>query len=99
MPMSQREDQIPDVFEAKVDAARLTGIAFYVGAVWWAMRIGGLMASLFATVPNWRQFDPLLILPDKGEIAHSGKWLEDEMEPESSAGDGSAVSTAQWAAR
>lgn len=65
------------------------------------MRIGELMASLFATVPAWRQLDPLHILPDKGELGHPGKWLEEEPEPESAPGPGRLpeASTVQWVAR
>ncbi len=99
MPMTHREDQTPEAFEVKVDATRLAGIAFSVGAVWWAMRIGGLMASLFATVPTWRQFDPLLILPDEGEFVPPGKWLDDELEPKSVAGVEADKNLAQKVAR
>ncbi|MCA1971595.1 MAG: tandem-95 repeat protein [Caenispirillum sp.] len=59
-----------------VTAARVAGITFSVGAVWWALRVGGLMASLFASAPAWRQFDPLPILRNKEDEDDHGRWIE-----------------------
>jgi hypothetical protein len=77
-------------FAIVLDAARIAGLAFSVGAVWWAVRIGGLMASLIATAPAWRQLDPLPILRHKAELEDAGKWLEEDIatEPHASAGPG-----------
>ncbi|HNM64751.1 MAG TPA: cadherin-like domain-containing protein, partial [Accumulibacter sp.] len=72
-------------FEVALDTARTVGMAFSVGAVWWALRVGGLMASLITAVPAWRQLDPLPILPDKAGSGRPGDWLDDDT-PEESAG-------------
>jgi hypothetical protein len=68
--------------EVAMDAARLAGITFSVGAVWWALRVGGLMASLFASAPAWRQFDPLPILRNKEDKDDTGRWLEEDITPD-----------------
>ncbi|MBK6744801.1 MAG: cadherin domain-containing protein [Hydrogenophilales bacterium] len=79
------EEAQAQTFEILRDTARLAGIAFSVGAVWWAIRIGGLMASLIATLPAWRQFDPLPILRHKAELDDTGKWLEEDIATEAHA--------------
>jgi hypothetical protein len=45
-----------------LDVTRMTGIALSVGAVWWATRIGGVLGSLLASIPAWRQLDPLPVV-------------------------------------
>ena len=45
-----------------IDAVKIGGIAASIGAVAWALRAGGLLASLVASVPVWMRFDPLAIL-------------------------------------
>ena len=47
-----------------VQAAQATGVALTVGTVWWALRAGGLLASLIGSLPAWRQVDVLAVLPD-----------------------------------
>jgi hypothetical protein len=54
-----------------------------VGAVWWATRAGGLLASLLATAPAWRTFDPLPIFgrtDDEEEDLYSKRPTDDEAE-------------------
>jgi hypothetical protein len=48
--------------EVIMGSIRITGLALSVGAVWWAMRAGGLIASLLASAPAWRHLDPLPVL-------------------------------------
>jgi len=48
-----------------VQVAQATGVALSVGAVWWALRAGGLVASLLGTLPMWRHVDLLAVLPDE----------------------------------
>jgi hypothetical protein len=50
--------------ELAVSAAQMTGIALTAGTVWWALRVGGLLTSLMASMPAWRHLDPLPILRD-----------------------------------
>ena len=98
-PIVLGEDQGPQAFEIVADAAKLAGLAFSAGAVWWVMRIGGLVTSMFAALPAWRQFDPVQILPDKGEPGRPDKWMEEEMEPEAEPAPGTAPATARSKAR
>jgi len=56
------DEQTP--IELTLEAARIAGVALTIGAVWWALRAGGLLASLAASAPLWRNFDPLPILVD-----------------------------------
>ena len=44
------------------DSTQLGGMALSAGAVWWASRISGLVGSLIASIPAWRQLDPLLVV-------------------------------------
>jgi hypothetical protein len=57
-----------------VQATQATGVALAVGTVVWALRAGGLLASLAGSLPAWRHFDVLAVLPDeKGD----GDWGDD----------------------
>jgi VCBS repeat-containing protein len=48
--------------EIVLDSVRISGLALSVGAVWWALRAAGLVASLLASAPAWRHIDPLPVL-------------------------------------
>jgi hypothetical protein len=48
-----------------VEVAQATGLALSAGAVWWALRAGGLLATLIGTLPTWRHVDLLAVLPDE----------------------------------
>ncbi len=41
---------------------KMSGLALSVGAVWWATRAAGLIASALSSLPAWRNFDPLPVL-------------------------------------
>jgi hypothetical protein len=58
--------------EVVLNSVRITGLAFSVGAVWWAARAAGLIASLLASSPAWRHVDPLPVLgrDDEDEEEH-----------------------------
>jgi hypothetical protein len=45
-----------------------TGAVLTAGAVWWALRAAGLLASVMSSVPAWRQVDLLAILPDDEDL-------------------------------
>jgi hypothetical protein len=45
-----------------LDMAKMSGLALSVGAVWWATRAAGLIASALSSLPAWRNFDPLPVL-------------------------------------
>jgi hypothetical protein len=55
-------DQERSEIEVVLNSIRVTGMALSVGAVWWAARAGGLLASLLASAPAWRHLDPLPVL-------------------------------------
>ncbi|MGL6070415.1 VCBS domain-containing protein, partial [Craterilacuibacter sp.] len=66
-----------------VDVLMPVGAVLSVGFVWWAVRIGGLLAGILATAPAWRGFDPLPVLggqsPDDVWTGQDGREaLEDE---------------------
>jgi hypothetical protein len=44
--------------------AQVTAVTLSVGAVWWALRAGGLFTSLLTSLPAWRSFDVLPVLND-----------------------------------
>jgi hypothetical protein len=45
-----------------VQAMQLGGAALSAGAVWWAARTSGLLASMAVSAPAWRGIDPLPVL-------------------------------------
>jgi VCBS repeat-containing protein/parallel beta-helix repeat protein len=53
-----------DIFTAGV---RITAVSLSVGAVWWALRAGGLTTSLLASLPAWKSFDVLPVLNSEAE--------------------------------
>lgn len=55
-------------------AIRVTGIAMSAGFVAWALRAGGLFGSLVASIPAWRNVDPLPVLaPEHDRPKWAGK--------------------------
>jgi len=59
LDLSEEERQRIDVV---LNSVRISGLALSVGAVWWAARAAGLVASLLASSPAWRHVDPLPVL-------------------------------------
>jgi hypothetical protein len=53
--------------DIRIDSIKVVGLAFSAGVVAWALRVGGMMASLLATVPAWRNFDPMPIMAKERE--------------------------------
>jgi len=56
------DDEEKQRIEVILGSVRITGLALSVGAVWWAARAAGLIASLLASAPAWRHMDPLPVL-------------------------------------
>jgi hypothetical protein len=56
------EDEERTRVEVLFNSIKITGLALSVGAVWWAARAAGLIASLLASSPAWRHVDPLPVL-------------------------------------
>jgi Putative Ig domain len=65
--------------EIVLNSVRLTGMALSVGSVLWAIRAGGLFGSLLASLPAWRNLDPLPVL-GRDEAQEDVDWgaIEDE---------------------
>lgn len=49
-------------FTVLLDSAQMGGIALSVGVAWWASRVTGAIGSLLASMPAWRQPDPLPVV-------------------------------------
>jgi hypothetical protein len=49
-------------FSVLLDSTQMSGIALSVGVVWWASRVTGVIGSLLASIPAWRQLDPLPVV-------------------------------------
>ena len=61
---------------------RVGGMALSVGLVFWATRATGLVASLIAVSPPWRQFDPLPVLSVNAPKQPEGtevEWLDTDI--------------------
>ena len=59
--------------EIVLNSITITGFALSVGAVWWAARAAGLLASVLSSTPAWRHVDPLPVL---------GRTEQDEEDPD-----------------
>ena len=77
-----QRDQGPALRWDSGDTVQAGGMALSVGLVFWATRAGGLIASLAAVAPPWRQFDPLPVLsvhaprqPEGTEV----EWLDTDI--------------------
>jgi hypothetical protein len=57
-PAAVQKDQI----SVLLDTAELGGVALSVGVVWWASRLTGVIGSFLASMPAWRELDPLPVL-------------------------------------
>jgi hypothetical protein len=66
------DDEEKHRVEVIMGSVKITGLALSVGAVWWAARAAGLIASLLASAPAWRHLDPLPVLgrDEEDEKAH-----------------------------
>jgi hypothetical protein len=64
--------------ELSIHTTHVVGISLTVVPIWWALRVSGLLASLLASLPAWRQLDLLLILPDDEE--RTRRWGQDDDE-------------------
>jgi len=85
LPMRQETFENPDDEERRdieviLSSVRITGLAFSVGAVWWAARAAGLVASLLASSPAWRHVDPLPVLGRDDEEEEEHDAVEEDQE-------------------
>ncbi|MGH7416146.1 MAG: cadherin-like domain-containing protein, partial [Candidatus Rokuibacteriota bacterium] len=75
LPLDEEDRQR---IEVVLNSVRISGLAISVGAVWWAARAAGLVASLLSATPAWRHVDPLPVLGRDEE--EKEKWDEAEEE-------------------
>jgi hypothetical protein len=66
-PPADKSDGAERLREFLVDAAKVGGLTFTVGAVWWVLRMSGVFTALLTSLPAWWQVDPLLVLGDAGQ--------------------------------
>ncbi|HQO30163.1 MAG TPA: hypothetical protein PKY22_11685, partial [Accumulibacter sp.] len=62
----------------QVNSSKMVGVSLSVGVAWWALRAGGLLASLAASLPTWRGIDTLMILRDREEGDDWGQDAEEQ---------------------
>jgi hypothetical protein len=74
------EDEERNRVEVLLNSIKITGLAFSVGAVWWAARAAGLVASLLASSPAWRHVDPLPVLGRDDEDEEEADVVEEDKE-------------------
>jgi hypothetical protein len=74
-PSADRNPSEHDQIMVIMESVRMGGIALSVGVVWWASRVTGLIGSLLASMPAWRQLDPLPIV---GRDEEEDRWEETE---------------------
>ncbi|MEN9485282.1 MAG: hypothetical protein RJB37_3162, partial [Pseudomonadota bacterium] len=75
-------DDGPDLRWDSGSTVRVGGMALSVGLVFWATRATGLVASLIAVSPPWRQFDPLPVLSVNAPKQPEGtevEWLDTDI--------------------
>ncbi|MGH7895589.1 MAG: tandem-95 repeat protein, partial [Candidatus Binatia bacterium] len=88
------DDEDRQRIEIVLNSVRISGLALSVGAVWWAARAAGLVASLISVTPAWRHVDPLPVLgrddeeeedtdladddKDRRDDEHRARWVLDE---------------------
>jgi VCBS repeat-containing protein len=73
----QIDDEAGEEITVILNSVKITGIALSVGAVWWAARASGLIASLLASAPAWRHLDPLPVL-GRAQDGDDAEWVEPE---------------------
>ena len=72
-PSADHNPSEHDQIKVIMESVRMGGIALSVGVVWWASRVTGLIGSLLASMPAWRQLDPLPIV---GRDEEEDRWEE-----------------------
>ncbi|WP_294001534.1 cadherin-like domain-containing protein, partial [Sphaerotilus sp.] len=81
--LQQKEkDNAPDLHWDSGKTLQVGSMALSVGLVFWATRATGLVASLLAVAPPWRQFDPLPVLSVHAPRQPAGtevEWLDTDI--------------------
>jgi trimeric autotransporter adhesin len=77
-----QSDEVPMLRWDSGSAVKVGGMALSVGLVFWATRATGLVASLIAVSPPWRQFDPLPVLSvnaPQQPVGTEVEWLDTDI--------------------
>jgi hypothetical protein len=64
------------LIQLDLNSIRMASLALSVGAIWWATRATGLLASLLSSLPAWRNFDPLPVLARNEEEEGNDEWTQ-----------------------
>jgi hypothetical protein len=76
------KDDGPDLRWDSGKTLQVGSMALSVGLVFWATRATGLVASLLAVAPPWRQFDPLPVLSvhaPRQPVGTEVEWLDTDI--------------------
>lgn len=73
------DDQLVQVQKV---AVQTSGAVVSVGAVWWAARMSGLLASLMISTPAWRSIDPLPVMGLSNGPDGDGEEADDPLAPQ-----------------
>jgi hypothetical protein len=65
--LADTDESAEDRLMLTTEAAQAASVVLTAGSVWWALRAGGLVASLMGALPAWRHVDLLAVLPDDEE--------------------------------
>jgi hypothetical protein len=69
--------------QLSAEAAAGVGISLTAGFVSWALRAGAMASSFLASMPAWRQFDPMpVLMEDKGRKDKAVSDAEEELPDE-----------------
>jgi hypothetical protein len=78
----EAQDRPDRVSFTSTGAVELSGVVMSAGFVAWALRGGGLLATLAASVPAWRNVDPLPVLAPEDDKPHWKSDDDDQATPE-----------------
>jgi hypothetical protein len=69
------------VFKVQKTVMQTSGAVMSVGAVWWAARMSGLLASLMISTPAWRSLDPLPVMGLSDDRDPENEFDDDDSTP------------------
>jgi len=80
--------------EVALGAVKTAGLVLSVGAIWWATRAAGLLASALSALPAWRNFDPIFVVGRDEDDDFRWETPQDE---ESQREEEAVAETLDWA--
>lgn len=76
-------EQLTELASTPLSRITVGSLALSAGALWWAVRSGGLLASLALSAPSWRHLDPMAVIgpraedADEAPAADAEAWLDE----------------------